>query len=414
MKIKNRIKTKQVIIFMLLILSINNLLAQNRIGNISDNSSIESAKKYFRDNYQDLDPIEGIYDVALTQKAKNPLGRITSDDSSSPFFVFRIADGEYGTSINNHRIVRIGKTNVYSLVVQWGIGIRRYRFSFENNHFLISFEVPIDEIKRAMGTRYRPGFQTFISFDGIKTFPTEDNMVSQSGQPSTSVNENNSIITGTGFALRDEYIVTNYHVIANMKSITVYGVNGNSSIGYSARIYATDKTNDLAIIRISDSRFSGFWPIPYSINYSISDVGEDIWTLGYPLTQVLGNEIKLTNGVISSRSGYQGDVSTYQITAPVQPGSSGGPLFDSKGNIVGIVNAGVPGAENVGYAIKTSYLKNLADSYNISSSLPSYNRISSLALKEQVKKVRDFVFLLVCSTVDSDNSSSIVNISSTN
>ena len=127
------------------------------------------------------------------------------------------------------------------------------------------------------------------------------------------------------------------------------------------------------------------------------DVGEDIWVLGYPLTQVLGNEIKLTNGLVSSKSGYQGDISTYQISAPIQPGNSGGPLFDSKGNIVGIINAGVPGAENVGYAIKTSYLNNLIDSYSLTSIIPTTNNISSLQLKDQVKKVNNYVFLLLCS-----------------
>jgi hypothetical protein len=116
------------------------------------------------------------------------------------------------------------------------------------------------------------------------------------------------------------------------------------------------------------------------------------------MTQILGNEIKLTTGVVSSRSGYQGDVSTYQISAPVQPGNSGGPLFDSSGNIVGIVNAGVPDAENVGYAIKIAYLQNLVDSYSLSSCIPKKNAIASLALKEQVKRVKDFVFFLVCST----------------
>ena len=92
------------------------------------------------------------------------------------------------------------------------------------------------------------------------------------------------------------------------------------------------------------------------------------------------NEVKLTNGIVSSKSGYRGDVSTYQISAPVQPGNSGGPLFDSKGNVVGIVNAGVPGAENVGYAIKTSYLKNLVEVSHLSPYLPTNNIISSLAL----------------------------------
>ena len=204
--------------------------------------------------------------------------------------------------------------------------------------------------------------------------------------------------SGSGFALNDGYIATNYHVVERATSISVHGINGDLSIGYSARVIGVDRVNDLAIIKISDSSFSGFGQIPYAINNQMADVGESVWVLGYPMTQVLGNEIKLTTGVVSSRSGFQGDVSTYQISAPVQPGNSGGPLFDSRGDIVGIVNAGVPGAENVGYAIKTSYLENLADSYSLSLTLPKSNSISSLAIKDQVKQVKDFVLFIVCSS----------------
>lgn len=224
----------------------------------------------------------------------------------------------------------------------------------------------------------------------LKMYPTSQ-MESERSSPSGEW-------SGTGFALKNGYIVTNYHVVDGAKSIEVHGVNGNASSNYTASVVATDKTNDLAIIHITDSRFIGFGNIPYAIKSQMVDVGEDVWVLGYPLTQVLGNEIKLTNGVVSSRSGYQGDVSTYQISAPVQPGNSGGPLFDAKGNIVGIVNAGVPGAENVGYAIKTSYLKNLVDSYSLAAYLPTNNTISSMPLRDQVKNVNDFVFLLICSS----------------
>ena len=204
--------------------------------------------------------------------------------------------------------------------------------------------------------------------------------------------------SGTGFAIKNGYVVTNYHVVEGAKSIKVYGVKGQMNIGLFANVVSTDKTNDLAILKISDPSFTGFGSIPYSIKNQTLDVGENVWVLGYPLTQYLGNEIKLTNGLISSKSGYQGDVATYQITAPVQPGNSGGPMFDSKGNIVGIVNAGVPGADNVGYAIKTTYLFNLADISSILSSLPTSNTIAQLSLPEQVKRTKDYVFLLMCSS----------------
>lgn len=246
---------------------------------------------------------------------------------------------------------------------------------------------------------------TYISFDGgsmkvliegqdedgyIKMYPTASSGRASAGKSSEW--------SGTGFALENGYVVTNFHVVDGAKKIEVHGVNGNASSDYAAEVVATDKNNDLAIIRITDYRFKGFGIIPYAIKIQMVDVGEDVWILGYPLTQYLGNEIKLTNGVVSSRSGFQGDVATYQITAPVQPGNSGGPLFDSNGNIVGVVNACVPGAENVGYAIKTSYLKNLADSYSLASSLPADNSISSLSLKDQVKGVNNYVFMLICSS----------------
>ena len=128
----------------------------------------------------------------------------------------------------------------------------------------------------------------------------------------------------------------------------------------------------------------------------MAEVGENIFVLGYPLAQLMGNEIKLTNGIISSRSGYQGDISTYQMSAPVQPGNSGGPMFDDKGNVIGIVNAGIPGAENVGYAIKTSYLKNLVENVTSNNILPNNNQIESMSLPQKVAKVRDFVFFIMC------------------
>lgn len=201
--------------------------------------------------------------------------------------------------------------------------------------------------------------------------------------------------TGTGFALKNGYIVTNHHVVDGATSIVVQGVNG-SSIEYKAEVVSIDKNNDLALIRIDDYRFDGFGAIPYSVKESMCEVGEDVFVLGYPLTSYMGEEIKLTNGIISSKSGYQGDVTTYQISAPVQPGNSGGPMFDKNGNIVGVVNAGIPGAENVGYAIKASYMCNLINSSVSSAIIPNNNTISSKSLPDKVKTLRNYVFYIKC------------------
>lgn len=203
--------------------------------------------------------------------------------------------------------------------------------------------------------------------------------------------------SGTGFALNNGYIATNYHVVENANTITVQGIRGNTNEKYSASVIATDKVNDLALIQITDNRFVGFGQIPYKVKTSTSDVGEEIFVLGYPLITTMGNEIKLTTGVISSKTGFMGDVALYQISAPIQPGNSGGPLFDNQGNLIGIVNAKHKGAENVGYAIKASYLNNLIESVTNNSVLPSNNTLSALSLTNKVKNLEKYVFMIVCS-----------------
>lgn len=143
--------------------------------------------------------------------------------------------------------------------------------------------------------------------------------------------------SGSGFALKNGYVTTNYHVIEGANSITIKGINGDFNKAYNASVVATDRFNDLAILKIDDNSFNGYGTTPYSVKTVTSEVGEDIFVLGYPLTATMGDEIKYTTGVISSKTGFQGDVSLYQISAPIQPGNSGGPLFDSKGNLIGIV-----------------------------------------------------------------------------
>ncbi len=228
----------------------------------------------------------------------------------------------------------------------------------------------------------------------LKMYPTTQN---------NKISHEHQEWSGTGFALNNGYVVTNFHVIDNAKTIQIQGIDGNFSVKYNASIIATDKYNDLALLQIVDNAFKGFGVIPYNVKTTVSEVGEDIFVLGYPLTSTMGDEIKLTTGVISSKTGFQGDVSLYQISAPIQPGNSGGPLFDNKGNLVGIVNAKHKGAENVGYAIKTSYLKNLIESSISTSILPNNNQTAGLPLTGKVKSLKNYVFMISCSNQETNH-----------
>ncbi len=206
-----------------------------------------------------------------------------------------------------------------------------------------------------------------------------------------------SMWSGTGFALKDGYIMTNYHVISDARQIKIQGINGDFLTEYGVQVVGVDKSNDLALLKILGEVPTGFDAIPYGIKTSISDVGENIFVLGYPLTATMGEEIKLTNGIISARTGFDGDVTTYQLSAPVQPGNSGGPMFDEDGNVIGVICAKHIGAENVAYAVKTSQVKNLIESISDLSILNTKNTLQGKSLKDQVKEVKNYVYLLKCS-----------------
>lgn len=202
--------------------------------------------------------------------------------------------------------------------------------------------------------------------------------------------------SGTGFFLsKNGYIITNHHVIDGAKSIRVTSVNGNNSKTYNAKVEVSDKQNDLAIIRITDY-FSAINTIPYTFKFSVSNIGESCWVLGYPLIQTMGEDIKLTNGIISSKSGFDGNIAQYQISAPVQPGNSGGPVFDEKGNLIGIIQAKHGAAENASYAIKASYIRNLVDMLASSITYPSVNQLAGKSLPKQVELASKCVCMIIC------------------
>lgn len=201
--------------------------------------------------------------------------------------------------------------------------------------------------------------------------------------------------SGSGFFVDSRgYIATNYHVIEGSRGIDVLVTKNGQTYTYSAKCIVYDKANDLAIIKITDSNFLGLADIPYTLNYSIKDVGTKVFSMGYPELSYLGDEIKVTDGIISSKTGYQGDVTTYQISAPIQHGSSGGPLFDESGNVVGITNAGIEALQNVGYAIKSAYLINLISASPETIHLPRANELSSVSLTEKIKRISPYVVII--------------------
>ncbi len=197
---------------------------------------------------------------------------------------------------------------------------------------------------------------------------------------------------GSGFALTASgYIVTNYHVVRNADSVYVQNEAGDS---YRTKIVYTEPAYDIAVLKIDDASFSKFNNLPYSFRRSKSDVGEDLYTAGFP-----ADSLVLGRGYLSSANGLNGDTVAYQVSLPVNPGNSGGPVLDAKGNIVGVISGKQSQAEGAAYAIKSKYLFRVAkeitkDSTENKVILNNKSSLNGLNQAQQFSKIRNYIFMV--------------------
>ncbi|QNE41450.1 trypsin-like peptidase domain-containing protein [Hymenobacter sp. NBH84] len=198
--------------------------------------------------------------------------------------------------------------------------------------------------------------------------------------------------SGTGFALSPNgYLVTSYHVIQGADSLLV---ESRTHDHYHAEPVFTDVARDLAILRIVDKDFHGFGRLPYSFKRTTADLGERVYTLGYPREDLVFND-----GSLSARSGFEGDTGFYQISIPVNPGNSGGPVLDDRGNLIGIVSGKQSDVQSAAFATKSSYLTRLVDSLQTATvshdiTLPRTNLLTGTSRPQQIRKLQNYVFVV--------------------
>lgn len=174
---------------------------------------------------------------------------------------------------------------------------------------------------------------------------------------------------GTAWLVAPQHWVTNRHVVGDRKLVKLVGSDGTV---VETRVLASDVANDLAVL-VADTPPPGLTPIPLAAG--APKVGERVVAIGFPLADLMGSKAKLTSGDISSLSGIADDPRVFQFSAPIQPGSSGGPLLNSSGQAVGIVTSKLDwlpvakssGAipEGVAYAVKAAYLRPLLEGINL-------------------------------------------------
>lgn len=197
---------------------------------------------------------------------------------------------------------------------------------------------------------------------------------------------------GTGFALSaNGYVVTNYHVVKDADSVYVQNADGES---FKVKQIFVDPAYDLAVLQIIDPAFKSLSALPYTFKKAGSDLGEDVYTMGFPRDDYVVNR-----GYLSSLTGYAGDTVAYQVDISVNPGNSGGPLLDKKGNVIGIINAKQTQTEGAAFAIKSNYILQSIDaipqdSLETQLTLNKKNSLSGLSQTDQIKKLRNYIFMV--------------------
>jgi S1-C subfamily serine protease len=203
-----------------------------------------------------------------------------------------------------------------------------------------------------------PGFrEAMVSIAGNVSSPPS------SQQPPQAVE---SVYSGTGFLFSaKDYVITNWHVVRGTNNIKVKFLNGEK---IEAEVALKDPQNDIAFLKLERQP-----QLPPS-NLKIGDssnmkMGDKVFTIGYPAHFLMGDNPKYTEGVVNATSGLQDDPTVFQVSVEIQPGNSGGPLFNETGEVIGITSSSLdPKAaveafgtlpQNVNYAIKSSYISAL-------------------------------------------------------
>lgn len=230
----------------------------------------------------------------------------------------------------------------------------------------------------------------------IETKKQKREKTEESGQK-YSQPENEITGSGTGVIVGSNgLILTAAHVVGQSTEVKIATHKGVKT----ARVVKLDTANDVALL-VCDGSFKA---VPLKSSTGIK-LGQSVFTIGFPNIGFQGFSPKMTRGEINSLSGLQDDPRHWQISLPIQPGNSGGPLFDDAGNVIGVVLSKLNALkvakytgdlpQNVNYALKSIYAYPLLESYDANLIQENKTSISTKALESVVEKVKDSVVLIL-------------------
>ncbi|NNE07091.1 MAG: trypsin-like peptidase domain-containing protein [Gemmatimonadetes bacterium] len=184
--------------------------------------------------------------------------------------------------------------------------------------------------------------------------------------PAHNKMEDMNLATGTAWSVAPGYAVTAWHIIAETGDIALVADTG---IEYEANVVLIDEELDIALLAIENdgSRLASLPMAEIG-----SRLGASVFTVGFPRVDVMGRSPKVSQGIISGTNGLNDDPSHYQTSLPIQPGNSGGPLLNLKGEVVGVISSMLavrnPGLDepillpNLNIAVKITEVQRLLES----------------------------------------------------
>jgi serine protease Do len=204
----------------------------------------------------------------------------------------------------------------------------------------------------------RPGFYSAAGMASpVRSVPE---LVARIGEAVVQVRTPGGL--GSGFVInQDGFLMTNFHVIEGETQIVVevYHLKGGEIDRHSykrVRIIATNRFADLALLRIEDKDAPQFKCVVLGGADALA-VGERVFAIGSPL----GLERTVTEGILSTKTRQMGGELYLQTTAQINPGNSGGPLFNLRGEVVGMTNMKITFGEGLGFAIPAEAVKYFLD-----------------------------------------------------
>jgi len=365
-----------------------------------DNRNETDFKNYYQNNFSELDDIEGIWSVNGTTVVD---GSYRQDEPN--YATVAIIRDTTNSNRDYYEVVLSGDNwlpHTITAHFQKGSYENLYiskQFTYDGSYSMYNFTLDKNGVLRTSKNEILQGRQFYSEIYYVKIFPKFSDKSFESNKKSVSQKTSGSgiIVSESGF------VITNYHVIEDANRIEIVIPEKNTV--KTATVKIKDSKNDIAILEISDFSYSSYFgqPIPFVLaDINTIKVGEEVFTLGFPLGDILGANSRLSNGRINSLYGLQDDPRLFQISNPLQPGNSGGPLFNNKGELVGLVvsslnakyfyeNVGVI-PQNVNFAIKSTYIQNLISMMPEGDEiLKRKNLVNQGKMEEQIEQLNPFV-----------------------